>query len=127
MLKFTRYASTVSLVLLTLTTGCSQFEQLQGKSSASKVALAKHLKQSGVVLYGSPWCPNCNVLKKTFGKQAFNQLNYIECEGKNGRPELCQKANIKMIPAWEIKGRQYLGISLQELADLSEYKGDRQF
>ncbi len=127
MLNVTRYATAVSLVLLTLTTGCSQLEQLQGKSSASKVALAKHLKQSGVVLYGSPWCSHCNVLKKTFGKEAFNKLNYIECEGKNGRPELCQKANIKAIPAWEIKGRQYGGISLEELADLSGYKGDRNF
>ncbi|HAA28871.1 MAG TPA: hypothetical protein DCE56_15780 [Cyanobacteria bacterium UBA8553] len=127
MLKFTRYVTAVSLVLLTVTTGCSHLEQLQGKSSASKVALAKHLKQSGVVLYGSPWCPSCNVLKKTFGKEAFKQLNYIECEGNNGRPELCQKANITRIPAWEIKGRQYLGISLQELADLSDYKGDRNF
>ena len=127
MLKFTRYAAAVSLVLMTLTTGCSGLDQLQGKSSASKVALAKHLKQSGVILYGSPWCSHCNRLKKTFGKEAFTQLNYIECEGKNGRPEVCQKANITAIPAWEIKDRQYLGISLEELADLSGYKGDRNF
>ena len=127
MLKFTSYAAAVSLVLLTFTPGCSQLEQLQGKSSASKVALAKYLKQSGVILYGSPWCSHCNRLKKTFGKEAFTQLNYIECEGKNGRPEVCQKANINAIPAWEIKGRQYLGISLEELADLSGYKGDRNF
>ena len=127
MLKFTKYAAATSVVLLTLTTGCSRLDRLQGKSSASKIALAKHLKETGAILYSSPWCPYCNEQKKVLGKEAFSQLNVVDCEGKKAQLDLCQKANIKHIPTWEIKGQQYGGMSLEELAEVSDYKGDRKF
>ncbi len=65
-----------------------------------------------------------------FGQQAFSKINYIECDpqGKNAQTDLCQKANIESFPTWEINGRLYKGLKpLDELADLSIYKGDRNF
>jgi glutaredoxin len=94
------------------------------------VALASHLKQTGAKLYGAYWCPYCHKQKALFGNEAFSQLDYVECDpaGKNARPELCQKAHVEGFPTWEIQGKQYGGFrSLQDLADLSGYKGERNF
>jgi len=67
------------------------------------------------------------VQKKALGKEAYSQLKVVDCEGKEARLDLCKKANIKRIPTWDIKGQQYGGMSLEELADISGYKGDRKF
>jgi hypothetical protein len=97
---------------------------------SSEVALAKHLNRIRAKLYGTYWCPSCNMQKKLFGDEAFSQINYIECDlkGKNARPDLCRIAKISGYPTWEIKGQLYPGMrSLQELAELSGYSGDRNF
>lgn len=132
-----------SLTFLVLTTGCSQSIPLQsaanssqestkasGQSSTAKVALASHLKQVDAKFYGAYWCPYCQKQQDLFGEQAMKQVNYIECDekGKNPRPDLCQQARIRSLPTWEIKGQQYPGmLSLEELADASDYQGDRNF
>lgn len=95
-----------------------------------KVALAQHLNRIGAKLYGTYWCSYCNLQKKVFGEEALGQINYIECDmaGKNARPDLCRSAKISGYPTWDIKGQLYSGMrSLQELADLSDYSGDRNF
>jgi len=143
MLKFLRLMTGTSLTLLALTTGCSQSIPFQsagtssqkltttsGQSSTAKVALATHLKQVDAKFYGAYWCPYCQKQQDLFGEQAMKQVNYIECDekGKNPRPGLCQQANVRSLPTWEIKGQQYPGmLSLEELADASDYKGDRNF
>lgn len=99
-------------------------------SGASEIALAQHLKQVGAKMYGSFTCPHCQNQKQLFGKEAANQFDYIECnpEGKNARPDLCQAANIQGFPTWEINSKLYQGErTLQELADLTGYKGLRNF
>ncbi len=142
MLKSMRLTAAISLILLTLTTACSVSKPSQDTSSASKsteltaaagqtsseVALANHLKQSGAKMYGTFWCPYCNKQKELFGKQAFSQINYIECDpnGQNPRLDLCQKANVNSFPTWEINNQLYPGMqSLQDLAQISGYQGDR--
>jgi glutaredoxin len=142
MRKSFRLAAVVSVVVLALTTACSSTKPPQNVSSASasaqarssagtpEVALASHLKQIGAKLYGTYWCPYCHKQKALFGNEAFSQLDYVECDpaGKNARPELCQKAHVEGFPTWEIKGKQYGGFrSLQDLANLSGYQGDRNF
>lgn len=105
-------------------------KQTRPSTVTPQVALATHLKQIGAKFYGTYWCPYCNKQKQLFGLQAFSQINYIECDekGKNGRPDLCIKANISGYPTWQIKGQLYPGLqSLQSLADLSGYQGDRNF
>lgn len=101
--------------------------QKSNTSATAQIALATYLKKIGARFYGAFWCPYCNQQKKMFGEQAFRQINYIECDarGSNPRPDLCRKANITGFPTWEINGKQYRGMkSLQELAELSGYKGD---
>ena len=140
--KFIRLISGISLSFLVLTTGCSQSNQSEnvatssqestkaGKSSTAKIALASHLKQVDAKFYGTYWCPYCHKQKDLFGEQAMKQVNYIECDekGKNPHPDLCQKAEVSSLPTWEIKGKKYPGmLTLDELADVSDYPGDRNF
>lgn len=142
MLKFIRLLTGFSLVFLVLTTGCSRSIPSQSADSSkpglntasgnskSKVDLAAHLKQVDAKFYGAYWCPYCHKQQDLFGEEAMKQVNYVECDekGKNPRPALCRKASVKSLPTWEINGKQYQGmLSLEELADLSDYKGDRNF
>lgn len=99
-------------------------------SGPAEIALARHLKQIGAKEYGAYWCPHCHEQKQLFGKEAAKELNYIECDpkGQNGRPDLCKAAKIEGYPTWEINGQLYSGTqSLQKLADISGYTGDRNF
>ncbi len=105
-------------------------KQSRSSGVSSEEALARHLNRIGAKLYGTYWCPYCNMQKNVFGEKAFSQINYVECDlaGQNPRPDLCRKANVSSYPTWEIKSQLYSGMrSLQELADLSGYTGDRNF
>lgn len=133
MLKSTKVTVAVSIVLLTLTTGCSVSKKLSKKfiQNPSTLALANHLKQQGAKMYGTYWCLSCQGQKKAFGKKAVSQITYIECDpaGPNPQVDTCRKANITGYPTWEINGKFLCqgGCSLQTLADLSGYQGDRNF
>jgi hypothetical protein len=131
---------TTAIALLALIAGCSSDPYTESalqltKSSnraatTAEVGLARHLKRTKAKFYGAYWCPFCTKQKELFPKEALAYINYIECDagGKNPRPDLCTKAKIKGFPTWEIKGRRYSGLlSLEELAELSGYKGDRNF
>ncbi|MFE1748505.1 hypothetical protein [Coleofasciculus sp. H7-2] len=132
---------TTAIALLTLMAGCSSdplaesaLQPTQSSNRAiattAEVGLARHLKRIKAKFYGAYWCPYCTKQKEMFPKEALSYINYIECDanGKNPRPDLCSKAKVKGFPTWEIKGRRYSGLlSLEELAELSEYKGDRNF
>lgn len=99
-------------------------------SGEAEIALARHLKQIGAKEYIAWWCPHCHEQKQLFGKEAYSEINYIECDAqvKNGRPDLCQAANIEGFPTWEIKGQLYPNVqSLEKLAQISGYKGPRNF
>ena len=104
--------------------------EISTNSGAAETALAEHLRQRGAKMYGAFWCPYCTRQKELFGRQAFSQITYIECDprGQNGRPELCRQAGVNGFPTWEINGQQYRGMqTLNQLADISGYKGSRNF
>ncbi|MFN6540840.1 MAG: vitamin K epoxide reductase family protein [Nostoc sp. EkiNYC01] len=99
-------------------------------SGAAEIALAQHLKQAGVKMYGAYWCPHCHAQKQLFGQEAFGQIDYIECDpkGKNPQTDRCQAAKVKGYPTWEINGQSYSGTqSLEKLAELSGYSKPRNF
>jgi glutaredoxin len=78
-------------------------------------------------MYGAYWCPHCIDQKNKFG-EAKKLIPYIECDAKGENPQtaLCQEKGIKGFPTWEINGKMLSGErSLDELADASGYKGDR--
>ncbi|MEA5496781.1 vitamin K epoxide reductase family protein [Limnoraphis robusta] len=99
-------------------------------SNPANIALAEHLTQVGAKMYGAFWCDHCKTQKQLFGKEAVTKLTYIECDskGKNAQPQLCQAANIKGYPTWEVNGQQYSGVQrLDKLAELSGYTGSQSF
>lgn len=103
---------------------------ISSHSGPAEIELASHLTAIGAKEYGAFWCPHCQEQKQLFGKEAFPEINYIECDprGNNAKPELCQAANIRSYPTWEINGNFYSGLqSLEKLADLSAYQGLRSF
>ncbi|MGK7928273.1 MAG: vitamin K epoxide reductase family protein [Spirulina sp.] len=99
-------------------------------STPSEIALAQHLSQIGVKMYGAYWCPHCSEQKFLLGKQAFAAIDYIECDrqAKNSQTALCQATGISSFPTWQIDGKLYEGIqSLEKLAQLSGYEGSQDF
>ena len=95
------------------------------ESTRESIDLAKYLKDNGVVKYSAYWCPNCLKQSELFGKQAYRELNVVECarDGKNSQTQLCINKKIKGFPTWEINGKLFLGIlSLKELSKLTGFK-----
>jgi hypothetical protein len=130
MLKSKRLAATVSIVLLLMTTGCTSLKEYQSRKT-SRLALANYLKQNNAKMYGTYWCVACNGQKKWFGKEAFSQITYIECDpaGEKAQPEICRKLNINSFPTWEINGKFSCvgGCSLPKLAEVAGYTGPSDF
>lgn len=99
-------------------------------SSPASLALAEHLSSSGARVFTAWWCPHCHEQKELFGRQATAQLKVIECapDGVGAQVELCKSRRIEGFPTWEINGKLSSGVkTLNQLADLSGYKGPRTF
>ena len=95
------------------------------ESTSESIELAKYLKDNGVVKYSAYWCPNCLNQSELFGKQAYKELNVVECarDGINSKTQLCIDKKIKGFPTWEIDGKLILGVlSLKELSKLTGFK-----
>ena len=92
------------------------------ESNNESIELAKYLNDKGVVKYSAYWCPNCLIQGELFGKQAYEELNVVECarDGINSQTQLCIDKKIKGFPTWEIDGKLILGVlSLKELSKLT--------
>lgn len=88
-----------------------------------RFGLAKHLRNTGALMFASFKCPHCNHQKELFGP-AMEYILYVEChpKGENSSASLCFSRGITNYPTWEINGRYYEGQkSLKELADLSGF------
>ncbi len=86
------------------------------ESTKESIELAKYLKDIGV---------NCLNQSELFGKQAYRELNVVECarDGINSQTQLCIDKKIKGFPTWEINGKLILGVlSLKELSKLTGFK-----
>ena len=95
------------------------------ESTKESIALAKYLKDNGVVKYSAYWCPNCLDQSELFGKEAYKELNVVECarDGKNSQTQLCIDKKIEGFPSWEINGKIIIGVqTLKELSELTGYK-----
>lgn len=99
-------------------------------SGPGEIALAKHLTAQGIKMYGAFWCPHCFEQKQLFGKDAMEELVYIECDpsGKNPKTQACVDAKIQSFPSWEINGKIEPGVKLlDELAQISNFSGQKEF
>ena len=95
------------------------------ESTKESIKLAKYLNDKGVVKYSAYWCPNCLNQSELFGKQAYKELNVVECarDGINSQTQLCIDKKIQGFPTWEIDGKLILGVlSLNELSKLTGFK-----
>ena len=95
------------------------------ESTKKTIEFAKYLNDNGVVKYSAYWCPNCLDQSELFGKQAYKELNVVECarDGINSQTQLCIDKKIKGFPTWEINGKLILGVlSLKELSKLTGFK-----
>ena len=95
------------------------------ESTKESIQFAKYLNDKGVVKYSAYWCPNCLNQSELFGKQAYKELNVVECarDGINSQTQLCIDKKIKGFPTWEINGKLILGVlSLKELSKLTGFK-----
>ena len=98
---------------------------VNSESTKKSIELAKYLRDVGVVKYSAYWCPNCLYQSELFGKQAYKELNVVECasDGINSQTQLCIDKKIKGFPTWEINGKLILGVlSLKELSKLTGFK-----
>ena len=70
------------------------------ESTRESIELAKYLKDNGVVKYSAYWCPNCLNQSELFGKQAYRELNVVECarDGINSQTQLCIDKKLKGFP-----------------------------
>jgi hypothetical protein len=105
--------------------------EIKSTSSAAEIELAKHLTRSGAKIYGAYWCPHCYEQKQLFGKEAWQQIDRIECAEDaidKPQPKLCEQAGIKGFPTWSIDGKLNPGVKkLSQLAQLTGYKGKTDF
>ena len=95
------------------------------ESTKESIELAKFLNDNGVVKYSAYWSPNCLNQSELFGKQAYRELNVVECarDGIKSQTQLCIDKKIKGFPTWEINGKLILGVlSLKELSKLTAFK-----
>lgn len=99
-------------------------------SKPANIELAQYLKQSNIQMFGAFWCSHCHDQKQLFGKAAFNEIDYVECDpnGKDPQPDRCKAEQIESYPTWLIDGEKHLGVrQLPELAQLSGYTGSTDF
>ena len=95
------------------------------ESTEESIEFAKYLRDNGVVKYSAYWCPNCLNQAEYFGRQAYEELNVVECarDGKNSQTQLCIDKKIQGFPSWEINGKIILGLqTLKELSKLTGYE-----
>lgn len=99
-------------------------------SGPAEIALARHLKQVGAIEFVAYWCPHCHEQKQLFGKEAYKELNHVECaaDAPDGQPQVCRDAGVQAFPSWKINGQMMAGVkTLEQLADLTNYQGPRNF
>jgi len=102
--------------------------RVKRQSTDQAIALAKHLSQSGAIMYGAYWCPHCSRQKEMFGSEAWSYIKYIECSAKGyayGGPKMCAPALENGFPTWKFSKDNIASgeMALGRIADLSAYKG----
>jgi hypothetical protein len=93
-------------------------------STAEQLALSDWLRKRGVIFYGAWWCPACFQQKNLFGKQAGNQLPYVECDKEEAGRERCSAAGVRVFPTWVHGGQRLEGVqTVEELKAWSGFPG----
>lgn len=101
--------------------------RVKRQSTDQAVEFAKYLQSSGAVMYGAFWCPHCQRQKEMFGREAWDLVKYVECDGKGygANPPKCFAEGVDGFPSWKFKGGKTASgeMPLVELVKVSGYKG----
>lgn len=65
-------------------------------SSPDSLKLAERLKSLNTRMFGAYWCSHCNNQKQILGREAFEMIDYIECdrEGFNNQYKFCRESKV---------------------------------
>ena len=88
------------------------------------VRLAKHLRDNGMVLYGSSQSYETKEQKELFG-DAVDNIDYVDCDvaTNSSNPDECIGKNITIYPTWTYKGERFETIeTLSELAKITNFE-----
>jgi uncharacterized membrane protein len=90
-------------------------------SSQRALDIGDDLKNLNAKMFGAYWCSHCYEQKQRLGKEAFVNVQYMECskEGLNSKADMCKERKVPGYPTWEINGNLYPGdMYLDELEDI---------
>jgi uncharacterized membrane protein len=101
-------------------TGAKDPPPTLSSSSRRSLELSSNLAALDAKMYGAYWCSHCYDQKEKLGKEAMQQIPYVECskDGTNSQTPLCRDKKIPGYPTWEIGGKLFPGE--QELDELEE-------
>lgn len=75
---------------------------------------AQCLKEKGITMYGTAWCPHCKEQKREFG-ELFSSVNYVDCDKS---PNVCREKKITGYPTWLLPdGKEIDTGSIKEVAE----------
>jgi len=106
--------------------------RVKRKSSEQAILLSEFLRESGAVMYGAFWCPHCQRQREMFGREAWQNVVYVECakSGVSSNIRLCNQDQINGFPTWKLypnrrKTPNFVSgeMPLDQLAKLSGYNG----
>ncbi|GAX27566.1 hypothetical protein FisN_13Hu348 [Fistulifera solaris] len=98
-------------------------QSVKRTSSAQAQQLALLLKEKGVVMAGTYWCPHTSRQKELFGKEAWSKIKYVECapKGYQANPQYCLAKQVDGYPTWifpngkRISGERPLALLAEEI------------
>lgn len=86
--------------------------------------LARHLRESSMVLYGTDQSVETKEQKKLFG-EAVSLIDYVDCDvtASSSNPDECIGHNISIYPTWVYEGQKFEGFrTLSELIKITNFE-----
>ena len=99
---------------------------ITASSSERALKIGEDLKALDAKMFGAYWCSHCYEQKQRLGKEAYQNVQYVECskEGLNSQTDMCKEKKIPGYPTWEIAGKQFPGdMYLDELEEIIKNEG----
>eukprot|EP00929_Paragymnodinium_shiwhaense_P107923 TRINITY_DN74272_c0_g1_i1.p1 TRINITY_DN74272_c0_g1~~TRINITY_DN74272_c0_g1_i1.p1 ORF type:complete len:413 (-),score=84.88 TRINITY_DN74272_c0_g1_i1:138-1376(-) len=89
---------------------------LESASSQRALKLGEALKERRAILFGTYWCPYCNLERQELGRDVFEPksegekplVKYVECDprGLDGRPDFCRAVGVRSFPTWAMRASE---------------------
>lgn len=84
----------IALVVIAIAYGI--YVSLKPEGPGQYDSFAQCLRDNGVVMYGTDWCPHCQAQKRLFGS-SFKYVTYVNCDYNKAA---CDAAGVEGYPTW---------------------------